>query len=68
MKTKFFNVRNLRWNEIEKDSECDSNTFLIKRPVSYSQLRLGKSFATAIHVQRNEIPKHILKLLHKNNI
>jgi hypothetical protein len=63
MQTKNFNVRNLRWNKIEKTKECDANTFLISRPISHSQLKRGKPFVTAIYVQKNEIPKHILKLL-----
>ena len=61
MKTKNFNCRNLRWNEIEKTD--DKNGYLIKRPISYSVLARGIPFVIGITVGKNELPKHILKLV-----
>ena len=64
MKTKNFNVRNMRWNEIEKTN--NPNSFRIKRPISNYKLSRGIPFATVIEVTKEEIPNHIIKLLDRS--
>ena len=55
MKTKNFNCRGSRWNEVKK-SELGAKFITIHRPVSYSFLQRYGQMATAIDVLRSEVP------------
>ena len=60
MRTRNFNCRQSRWNEIEKSS-LGNDYVAIKRPITANGLRKGNGqMVTAIDVKRNEIPTNIL--------
>ena len=66
MKTKNFNLRQSRWNEI-LPSSLGKTWVVIKRPATLSGLKKGKGqMVTAIDVPKKEIPLNILIAFEKN--
>ena len=65
MKTLNFNCRGHRWNEIlpdENKNMQEAGYIIIKRPVSYSQLKKYGQMATAIDIMPDELPKSVRKI------